>query len=190
MSKLLFGVGLNDRKFPTYDLVNGVRVMSPYYRKWAAMLERCYSTYNEKKHITYQECYVAEEWLTLSNFRCWMESQDWQGNELDKDLLVKGNKVYSPDTCIFISHTVNAFVVDCGSERFGLMTGISFHSKTNKFNAKCRNPFTGKRESLGYFARDIDAHLAWKRRKHELACQLADIQKDDRLRAALRSRYA
>lgn len=189
-NKLVCGVGINDGGFPSYETINGKRSMNPFYRKWASMLERCYSTYDKEKHRTYDECYVCEEWLSLKSFKEWMEQQDWQGKELDKDLLVKGNKVYSPDTCIFISHQLNTFVVDCGSARGRYPLGVSYHSLSGKFNAKCRNPFNGKRESLGYFACMHQAHEAWRVRKHELACQLAEVQEDDRLNKALRMRYA
>lgn len=190
MGKLVFGVGINDGGFPSYETIDGKRSMNPFYRKWASMLERCYSTYNNEKHRTYEECYVCDDWLSLKNFKAWMETQDWQGKELDKDILVRGNKIYSPETCVFISHKLNTFVVDCALARGDAPVGVTFCKHHKKFVARCRNPFTGKKESVGYFNCKNKAHEAWRRRKHELSCQLAEIQDDDRIAAALRLRYA
>ena len=66
---------------------------------------------------------------------------------------------------------------------------VCFHKRVKKFSATIGNPFTKKQEHLGYFTCPNEAHQAWKKRKHELACQLADIQTDQRVAEALRIRY-
>ena len=76
------------------------------------MLQRCYSESHLVRQPTYKGCSVCEEWLTFSNFKSWMEQQDWEGKQLDKDLLVYKNKIYSPETCVFVSSVINSFFVE------------------------------------------------------------------------------
>jgi hypothetical protein len=118
-----------------------------------------------------------------------MELQCWQGKELDKDLLVKGNKVYSPSTCVLVSPLTNGFTLDCRASKGDWPIGVSFHKQHKRFGSRCQNPFTKRLEHLGYFNCPEQAHEAWRKRKHELACQLADLQTDERVAAALRTRY-
>ena len=195
-NKLVFGVGINDADYVTdvREIMNGKKVLvwrCPFYRTWVSMLERCYSEREHQRHPTYVGCKVCDEWLLFSNFKRWMEQQDWQGKQLDKDLLIEGNKVYSPETCIFVDVKINSFVTDNGATRGDYMIGVNLDKRRNKFQTRCCNPFTRKQEYLGLFTTELEAHLAWKTRKHELACQLADSEyvTDERLANALRTRY-
>jgi hypothetical protein len=119
-----------------------------------------------------------------------METQPWAGNQLDKDILVPGNKVYSPETCVFVSSALNSFLLDHGRARGKWPLGVGPHKMTGKFRARCSNPFTGKEESLGMFSDPADAHEAWRARKHEHALRYADMQSDPRVADALRSRFS
>ncbi len=186
---LVYGVGINDAEYVTGPMINRKQIVCPFYQRWASMLERCYSKACHKKHPTYIGCTVCDEWLLFSNFKAWMEQQDWQGKELDKDIIVNGNKIYSPDTCAFVDQRTNAFVIDSISRRGDFMIGVFFNKETKKFRAICSNPFTKKRDFLGEFQQEECAHLAWKKRKHELACRLSHFQDDQRVAAALLSRY-
>ena len=81
-----------------------------YYVTWRSMLDRTLSDKYKKKYPTYKDCSVCEEWLTLSNFKKWFEDPKngyRDGFHIDKDILIKGNKVYSPDTCCFVPHEIN-----------------------------------------------------------------------------------
>jgi hypothetical protein len=118
-----------------------------------------------------------------------METQEWLGKELDKDLLSQGNKIYSPETCVFVDLNVNHFILDRSAKRGDFPIGVSFDKVRGKFQSYCGNPFTGKSSNLGYFDCPEKAHEAWRKRKHELACQLADLQTNERVANALRSRY-
>lgn len=189
MRKLVYGAGINNADYETQSKDNGIKFICPFYKRWFEMLKRCYSRKYIESNPTYSDCKVCDSWLKFSNFKAWMETQDWQGKELDKDVLFKESKLYSPETCVFISHTVNSFFNDCGSAANGMLTGTSRAYKSSKFQASCQNPFTKRREHLGTFECRISAHLAWKRRKHELACQLAATQGDERVSSALISRY-
>lgn len=189
-NKLVHGVGINDADYVVQPTVNGRRTCCPFYRVWRGMLERCYSEKYQARQPTYIGCSVCDEWLTFSNFKSWMEQQDWEGKELDKDLLVEGNKVYSPESCAFVDNMTNNFITDNRATRGEWPIGICLHRYAGKFRAYCKNPFTKKQEFLGIFTCPNQAHLAWRNRKHELACQLADLQTDERAAKALRERYS
>ena len=196
--RLVYGVGVNDagyvvKKWETIE-VNGVRKrklvwICPYYRTWTNMLKRCYSSKYQETRPTYKGCRVSEEWLTFSVFKNWMEKQDWEGKQLDKDLLFEENKVYTADTCVFVTQTVNKFTIDSGAKRGEWLIGVYWHKGANKFMSRCSNPFTKKQEHLGYFTSELEAHQAWLKRKLELAHELAAIQTDERVAKALIDRY-
>ena len=173
-NKLVFGVGINDADYavqPT-DPATGKQCVCSYYSKWQSMLKRCYYERYQEKQPTYKGCYVCNEWLTFSVFKEWMEGQDWEGKELDKDLLDGKNKEYSPDKCVFVSNVLNKFVIDSGRARGEHMIGVSFYKLNGKFRSSCQNPITKKNETLGYFTSEMDAHLAWRARKLELVDEL------------------
>lgn len=198
-SKLVFGVGINDADYvtqrkETIGYVDGKQKQKlvwicPYYRTWKSMLERCYSEKYQNKNPTYKDCSVSEEWLTFSVFKCWMEKQDWEGLQLDKDLLFSGNKVYRPETCVFLSKTVNIFTTDRSNDRGEWLIGVYWDKGRSKFKSQCSNPFTKKREGLGYFICELEAHQAWLKRKLELAHLLAAEQTEERVGKALIERY-
>ena len=194
-NKLVFGVGVNDADYLTQkmEVIDGkIKQVwrCHYYITWRNMLKRCYS---EKYHskATYKDCFVCEEWLTFSNFKKWMETQDWEGKQLDKDLLKEDNKIYSPEYCIFVDRKINLFVTDCGASRGEHMIGVCWNKNKSRFVSYCSNTFTGKIEYLGVFNTELEAHLAWKNKKHEHACKLAESElvSDPRLAEALKTRY-
>jgi len=187
--KLVFGVGINDLLRDVTWKVEGKKVLCPIYRTWQNMLGRCYDPKFHERHPSYSECLVAPDWLRLSTFEDWMETQDWKGNQLDKDILVSGNKVYSPNTCVFVRGCVNRFVCDSAATRGDWPLGVRWNKRDEAFQAEIRNPFTNRREGLGYYDNPEDAHLAWKKRKHQLALLYADQQTDPRVAGALRVRY-
>lgn len=162
----------------------------PYYTAWANMMKRCYSAKYQADKPTYNGCSVDPVWHSFSAFRSWMLGQKWEGNHLDKDILQPGNKVYGPDSCVFISGKLNGFICDCGAARGEWPIGVRWDKGAGKLDSRCRNPFTGNREILGYFTDPDEAHEAWRRRKHEHACRYADMQEDPRIARALRIRYA
>ena len=197
--KLIYGVGVNDADYvtqrkETIGYVDGKQKKKLFwfwrhYRAWNSMLARWYSKKYQKLYPTYAGCTVAEEWLTFSNFKAWMKMQEWEGLQLDKDILIKGNKVYSSDVCVFVTQMVNMFTTDRGASRGDWPIGVSWCRQTGKFLAQCRNPFTKKLEHLGYFTSEQEAHNAWRKRKNELAHELAAIQGDPRVAEALVERY-
>lgn len=194
-SRMIYGVGINDAE---YKVCKGITKdgkwvltwMCPFYKAWKEMMRRCYSGRFHQDNPSYHGCSVCEDWIYFSNFRGWMESQDWEGNDLDKDLIKKGNKIYSPETCVFISKKLNNFVTNCVSSKNNLPLGVYYFSRDGNFASQCRNPFTGNSEHLGYFSTPDEAHLAWKSRKNEHANMYASMQNDKRVAEALIARFA
>jgi len=188
-NKLVCGVGINDANYVVKPRINGKMVACPFYVAWNNMLMRCYDPKFQAKRPTYIGCSVVPEWLSFMTFRAWMVWQDWQDRVLDKDLLIPGNRVYSPQTCVFISHGLNNFTTDSAAARGEFPLGVYWHRQSGKFMARCSNPFTGKQEHLGLFTCPDEAHEAWRKRKHELALQIAALHADPRIAAALSIRY-
>lgn len=78
------------------------------YECWVNMYTRCYSEIYQKEFPTYKGCTVAEEWHNFQNFAKWFEENYIEGYQLDKDIKVEGNKIYGPDTCMFVSNQENS----------------------------------------------------------------------------------
>lgn len=200
MGKLVYGVGINDVDYTvqnkvTTGYVNGRQKMKliwicPFYRQWKDMLARCYSDKLKSKFPTYKGVYCIEGWHSLSEYKKWAEQQDWEGKQLDKDILVPNNKIYSPETCAFVNKSTNIFLTDRVGERGDCMLGVSWLERLQKFQANCSNMFSGKMEYLGVYHKEADAHEAWRKRKHELAQLVAATESDPRVVEALKGRYS
>lgn len=156
------------------------------YKTWKKMLGRCYDPKYQQHRPTYIGCTVCDEWLTFSNFRQWMETQDWEGKVLDKDLLYQGNKVYSPDTCVFIPPEINTLIVAPIKKGKTSPTGISFQQSSQKYIVSCA--IDGKNKNLGRFACPDKAFSVYKEFKENLVKQKAEQYKsqiDERAYQAL-----
>lgn len=176
--KLVFGVGVNDVPY---------RAMGdPIYIVWQHMLRRCYCPNYLAKKPTYIGCSVAPEWLTFSNFRDWMLRQPWQGNHLDKDLLFPGNRVYSPEACVFVSRMTNSVLIDRGNDRGEYPLGVHLNKKLNLFVGQVST--FGTNTYLGCFSNRMDAHAAWQREKAKIIREVAAQQGDWRVEIALLAR--
>lgn len=190
----VFGVGINDAEYPVtrYEFSGGKRKQvwkCQIYRLWQNMLARCYSDKCKQKHPTYLLCTCTPDWLFFSRFRDWVLTQDWEGKELDKDLLFPGSKIYSPQTCIFVSQELNRFITDHGARRGEWPIGVSRYKNGKSFLAHCNSPVSGKCEYLGSFRTPEAAHEAWRHAKHSHALRYAYDATDERLSVALSVRY-
>ncbi len=200
MKKLVYGVGVNDlpyrtqvKEWVTKDGGKRVRetvFICEYYSSWKHMLERCYSEKYQESYPSYIGTSVCSEWLSATAFKKWMEQQDWRGKSLDKDIIVPGSKLYSPETSAFVLKATNSFVIASDASRGVYPIGVYLFKRTGKYRAQCRNPFTGEQEHLGYFSTQEEAHEAWRKRKHELAQLVANTESDPRIVEALKKRYS
>lgn len=181
--KLIHDIGINDAWYMVYMTLNGVQLICPYYRVWINMFERCYSKSALTKRPSYIGCSVAKEWHSFTAFRAWMEKQDWQGKQLDKDILAINNKVYSSKTCVFVTQEINALLTHTKLNNGKYPIGVSFLKDRNKFHASC--PVNGKRKHLGRFDTENEASNAYKKAKREDILMHANMQSDDKIRQGL-----
>lgn len=158
--KLVCGMGINDANYTTSPKINGKQQRCPYYKTWKDMIERCYDPKVHKKFPTYAECTVHPDWLYFSNFRRWMEGQDWEGKHLDKDLKIPGNKMYSPATCMFVTPRINGLILKNEGRRGNCLIGVTWHKCTGKFRAQCKD-YLGNNKHLGLYSDELSAHLAY-----------------------------
>ncbi len=148
---LILGVGVND--YDGFIKSHGKDIDS--YRYWRCMLGRCYDPNIHAKQPTYKGCSVCDEWLYFSNFKIWFDTnynpttmKSWH---LDKDILVDGNKVYSPETCCFVPNEINILFQVQQKGNKDMYRGV-----TKIDNGYCvRMQINGDRVYLGYYM-DLD----------------------------------
>lgn len=157
---LVCGVGLNDL---TQEIQKKNGISSQSYRIWNLMLNRCYNKKLKDKKPTYQKCVVCDEWLRFSNFKNWFEENYVDGYALDKDVLVKGNKIYSPETCCFVPQEINSMLTKRQNDRGCYPIGVSYNHKGYRASIS-KN---GKRKSLGTYKTIKEAFDVYKRVKEE-----------------------
>lgn len=135
IKRTLQGVGYNSKG--VYKAMDG-GVMTPAYKKWHGMINRCYNTKKLKKRKTYGLCTVSEEWHDFQNFAKWFCSQKYndRGYQVDKDLIVQGNKVYSPENCCLIPLELNNIFTDSGASRGDCPIGVTFYKRLGVYRAR------------------------------------------------------
>jgi hypothetical protein len=116
-----------------------------------------------------------------------MEKQDREGKQLDKDILIRGNKIYGPETCVFVDSKVNNFIIERTASRGEYHIGVSLLN--GKYRASCSDPTVGKNSILGYYDTPEEAHQVWLKEKLRIAKLLAAEQPDERVAKALVDRY-
>lgn len=133
------------------------------YSRWVGMLRRCYCEEHQKQNPTYKDVTVCTEWHNFQNFAEWFENnyiKDWH---LDKDILVKGNKVYSSKTCCFVPQEINNLFLTRSKNRGKNSIGVHFIVSKNKFIASIN--INGKNKRLGYFDTENEAFKCYKSHK-------------------------
>ena len=134
------------------------------YDKWRSMLCRCYSKNELKKYPTYEPCTVCTEWLNFQNFAEWMNNNYYEiPNEimcLDKDILFKRNKLYSPDTCCIVPDNINILFTKSDAARGECPIGVSWHNERQCYISQMNRD--GKLIHLGEFNNKIQAFEAYK----------------------------
>ena len=193
-NKLIAGFGVNDADYNVYrysKLDGKLEWACPYYISWKGMVVRCYSEKALNKRPNYRGCSVCDDWVYFSNFKAWMEQQDWEGKQLDKDILIPKNKVYSPETCVFVDQKVNAFITENKKNKGKCPVGVNYtkNMATLNYRAECWSVVEKVNKKIGCFATPEEAHLAWLAFKLEQAYILAAGQTDERVAKALVYRY-
>ena len=172
---LVFGFGVNDADYITTPIVSGKQLMCPAYRQWREMIRRAHSPIFQMKKPTYIGVSVCDEWKSFMKFRRWWIEHQIDGWQIDKDLTTRGNKIYSPEFCVFVPNWLNNFINVSKSDNKSGFAGCSFEEMTGMFKAQCQNPITGKNENLGRYRTATEAGSAWCERKREIALGCKDF---------------
>lgn len=157
----------------TYKNEDGMKLNTREYSVWMNMNKRCDPKYHIQKP-SYALCEVSSNFKDFQYFASWCNHQKGfrEGYHLDKDVLIKGNKVYSEDACVFIPVELNSFLTKANSLRGSLPIGVSSQrserSLTTKYRARVGD-MHGKFVSLGCFHNPEDAFSAYKQEKEKLA---------------------
>ena len=160
MRPITYGVGY----FGVGDFILKDGMNRKAYNKWSAMLQRCYDLeYQDERNPTYKGCSVSEEWMCFQNYA--KDYYEMLGNnstwDLDKDILIRGNKIYSRETCVALPRELNVLTVGSDAARGEYPKGVCWKTAQQKFHAYCSNG-TGKQIHLGYYD---DSYIAWTKYK-------------------------
>ena len=177
------GVGFNDVQFQ----IRVDRKLIWQYHLWASMLERSFSDKFKTEHPSYMDVTCCDEWFSFANFLEWVNKEvgysgKQDGYQLDKDLIIKGNKTYSPDVCSLVPQAVNSLLTDHGAGRGEFPVGVTFDKGRGKFRA-CLNCF-GRHKHLGYYTTIESASFAYKTAK-EAQIKIVATQYKDFLKPAV-----
>lgn len=149
---------------------------APAYRTWGNILMRCYDPSYSVRNPTYTGCTVAPEWHNFQVFAEWYHAQTiCKGWELDKDLIVKGNKVYSAETCSFVPQEINYLLLNQKSRRGDLPQGVS--RPHGRYQARIR--VRGKSQHIGNFSTPAAAFEAYKGVKEAHVKDMANFWKPE-----------
>lgn len=175
----VYGVGMVGNKYPT--TLNNKQTKD--YEAWCNMLQRCFDIKikNKKRYLTYQDVTCCDEWLLFNNFYEWLHSQNnydkWLNGDkwaIDKDILIKENKIYSPDTCCLVPQNVNGLFLKHNAARGNLPIGVSKHG--NGYQARCRNPIINKEVYIGMCSTPFNTFLLYKKYKEDLIKKVAETE--------------
>ena len=167
--KLVFGKGIIDVAYP----IKGLQVTTT----WKNMLKRCYDESARDKFPTYQNCVVCDAWLKFSNFKRWYDKNHINGYHLDKDILIKGNKIYSPNTCCFVPQEINKLFTK--TDKFRGNTPIGVQKVGDRFYSRLK--IRKHLVSLGYYKTAEDAFIRYKAAKENYIKEIANEYKEKRL---------
>jgi hypothetical protein len=153
---------------------------TPHYSRWRDMKTRCYNEKAQKRDVVYQNVIVCDEWHDFQVFAEWFEQnynpETMKGWQLDKDILVKNNKIYSPDRCCFVPKEINVLFTKRKSKRGDFPIGVTYHSRDLKFMARIIK--YGKVYHLGYFDTAQKAFQVYKVAKEDYIKEVAEKWKD------------
>ena len=168
-----YGVGyLGEGKYKVSE--NGKN--SDKYNIWYGMLKRCYCPKYQERYPTYKGCRVEEYLLNFQHIGEWLESNYYEvpgeRMHLDKDILCKGNKVYSRETCIFVPEKINVLFTKCDKTRGDCPIGATILPSSN-YQVECRNGY-GESVYLGTYSTKEEAFRVYKEYKEKVIKEVID----------------
>ena len=150
------------------------------YRKWSSMLQRCYDKNFQEKKPAYKGCTVCKEWHNFQNFAKWYEENYYEVKgeimHLDKDILKKNNKMYSPQNCIFAPQNINDLFAKCKKSRGDLPIGVHWCKRDKVYIAQCN--YKKNRIRIGCYKKVEEAFMSYKNFKEKYIKEVADEYKD------------
>ena len=167
--KLIYGVGYN----PGGETTDSNGDMLKSYSTWRGMIERCYSARFKGINPTYEGCTVIDVWHSYCGFLIWYNENYINGYDLDKDVLISGNKMYSPDTCAFIPHKINTLLNDRGRSTGEYPKGVYYDKRRRRIMAQIN--INGRTRFLGRFDCKNKAHNAYVFAKKEYVRSVASL---------------
>ena len=179
------------------EFKDGKRINTWEYIKWQNMLQRCFDNKYKEKYPTYKDVTCCDRWLCFANFledlEILKQEYNWDVDEklqLDKDILYKGNKLYSLENCVLVPDWVNSLFTKRDAVRGDCPIGVSYHKRAKKYQAQCS--INGKLTSLGLYSTPEQAFNAYKIAKENEIKRIANdcvskgyITKDGRLYNAM-----
>ena len=175
--KSLYGVGMQGD-------ISDIKNNNDYTlarRFWSSMIERCYSNKYQKCRKTYKECFVCDEWHIFRNFYDWFKNNYYEVNDekmhLDKDILLKGNKIYCPECCCFVPIHLNELFTKSDAARGQYPIGVHYGTRDKVFIAQCCDGYKNHIR-LGQFDNPTDAFYAYKQYKESVIRKMANVYKD------------
>lgn len=182
-NRRVYGAGVNTVDFEV--VVEGGLIWQ--YLMWKSMIQRCFDAKFKQRSPTYEDVTCCDEWLSFANFFSWVNREvDYMGRpvgfELDKDILMRGNKTYSPEACSFVPQPVNKLLMGSGAVRGDFPVGVCFHNLVGKFVVQLS--VGGKQKTLGYYNNPEDAFAAYKVAK-EAQIKVVALRHKDVLKPAV-----
>lgn len=179
--KSVYGIGyLGEGK---YEAVENDKMVKSY-ELWRNIFIRCYDKKQKQKIPTYEGCSICEEWHNYQNFAQWFDKNyykiDNQQMHLDKDILIKGNKIYAPETCVVVPNRINNLFTKRQNYRGEHAIGVYYDKRNNKFKSCCDTYENDKRKQvyLGSFDNEDKAFNEYKQFKENYIKHVADEYKN------------
>ncbi len=161
------GVDKNGNVPKTKELKDGKSCFTQEYQKWQCMLRRCFDNKFKERNSTYKDVACCDRWLCFANFledlEILKQEYNWSEDEklqLDKDILHKGNKIYSLENCILVPQWINKLFIKRDNDRGDCPIGVRYHKQAKKYEAQCR--INGKLTHLGLYNTIEQAFNAYK----------------------------
>ena len=161
------GIDKNGDVSKTYESKDGKNVHTWEYDRWKSMLRRCFDNKLKERNPTYKDVTCCNRWLCYANFledfAILKNEYNWNKDEklnLDKDILHKGNKIYSLENCILVPDYINSLFIKRDAKRGDCPIGVTYHKQCKKYEAQCN--INGKNIGLGYYSTPLEAFNVYK----------------------------
>lgn len=179
----VYGFGINDADYPTFvrtnpkDRSSGTTCV--YYQRWIGMLRRCSDNFME---ASYTGATVSDEFKSFMSFREWsisggLTEKNKNILELDKDILIAGNKEYSPVACVYVPGYINRLILTADASRGECYLGVKRNQNGRRFMATYA--LNGKTKHIGIYDTQEEAHYMWQTTKSKYILEVIEKYKMD-----------